>query len=106
MTLPGGAAVTKELLENRQLMGGAAFSGEVEVWNWQKGWGFIKMPPTTQVPANVTAKIQQMNAESQAKGKTVSEGQLYFRRSDIRQGVQLEKGVAVQFEIYTDDKGA
>lgn len=107
MTLPGGNPVTKELLENRQVTGARTFSGEVEVWNWQKGWGFIKVPPGTQLPANVTAKIQQMNQAATEKGKSVSEfPQLYFRRSDIRQGVQLEKGAQVQFQIYTDDKGA
>jgi len=108
MTLPGGIPMTQEGLEHRIVLGSRTFTGTVEIFNWQKGWGFIKGTPGVAFPPNVIAKIQQMQEDATKRGKTMSntDAMLYFRREDISPGVQLDKGQQVTFRVYTDDKGA
>jgi len=108
MTLPGGIPLTQEALENRNVMEGASFSGTVELYNWRKGWGFVKAAPGSSFSPNVVAKIQQMQDDSEQRGKTITTPHmmLYFRRDDITPGVQVDKGQQVTFKVYTDDKGA
>jgi len=110
VTLPGGIPLTQSALENRQAVGGQTYRGEVQMWNWKQGWGFIKADPSVTLPPNVQAKLtQQTQAAAQkalAKGKQGSEEELlYVRRSDCAPGVRLQKGTQVMFQIYIDDKG-
>jgi len=107
MTLPGGIPATVEALENRQSCGPRMYAGVVEIWNWQNGWGLIKVPPGVVFPPNVTHKLQEMKMAAQAKGKTPTEEvMVYFRKEDVRDGVQVDKAKQVTFQVYLDDKGA
>jgi len=111
MTLSGGIPITQDVLEHRQNVGSQTFHGEVHMWNWRQGWGFIKADPATTLPPEVCAKLAQQShsaAERAAtRGKTVLEEELlYFRKHDVQQGVRLDKGAQVMFRVYTDDKGA
>jgi len=110
VTLPGGLALTKAALENRQAVGAQTYCGTVQLWNWRQGWGFIKSDPSVPLPPNAQAKLtQQMQeaaARAVARGQKSSEDELlYVRRSDVVAGVKLEKGMQVMFHIYMDDKG-
>lgn len=110
VTLPGGAALTQSALENRQALGGQTYRGEVQMWNWKQGWGFIKADASVALPPHVQAKLTQQTQTAQqkaaSKGRTGSDEELlYVRRSDIAPGVKLQKGSQVMFQIYVDDKG-
>jgi len=110
MTLPGGAHLTQDALENREVVGGQKYSGEVQVWNFRSGWGFIKADESTPLPPHVQAKLKEQteaaSARATARGKTGSNEELvYVRRSDLAPGVRLDKGNRVTFEVYLDDKG-
>jgi len=107
MTLPGGIPMTQEGLEHRVVLGTRTFTGVVELYNWHRGWGFIKCMPGQVLPPNVVAKIKQMQEDSAKRGKTTSNDMmLYFRKDDINNGVQIDKGQQVTFKVYTDDKGS
>lgn len=107
MTFPGGAAMTQEAIEHRNDVGGIEYQGEVEMWNRRQGWGWIKVEAEVPLPDVVMAAIEKMNQATKEKGKEVTSAKsLYFRGKDIRQGVRLEKGQQVSFQVYTDDKGA
>jgi len=108
MTLPGGIPMTQEGLEHRVVLGTRTFQGIVEMYNWRRGWGFIKGAPGVAFPPNVVAKIKQMQEESAKRGKaTVGQDlMLYFRKEDLNFGAQVDKGQQVTFKVYTDDKGA
>jgi len=110
VTLPGGIPLTQAALENRQAVGGQTYRGEVHMWSWKQGWGFIKADASVALPPNVQAKLTQQTqaaaAKALANGKQGSEEELlYVRRSDLAPGVQLQKGAQVMFQIYLDDKG-
>jgi len=107
MTLPGGLPMVKESLDNRQVAAGQTFQGTVDMFNWQKGWGFIAVSEGMVFPPAIEEKIQQMNQATIARGKPVSVAKaLYFSKADIRQGVTVDQGQAVTFQVYTDSKGA
>jgi len=108
MTLPGGIPMTREGIEHRVVLGTRTFQGTVEMFMWQRGWGFIKGIQGTAFPPNVVAKMKQMQADSQKRGKTTNLGDqmLYFRKEDINAGVEVDKGKQVTFKVYTDDRGA
>lgn len=96
MTLPGGVPITKDALENRQIVSERTYAGTVSVNNWQKGFGYIDLAPGTQLPANVDAKMKAMKD---------AKGQLYFANRDVVDNRWLKKDQKVNFKIYTDDKG-
>jgi len=110
MTLPGGEAIAKEVLEKRETAGPRLYKGTVEVNMWKQGYGFIKVAPGAPLPPKVTAKLAQAKkakeANGKGKGKQAQESLLYFRNSDIRDNQWLRKGQEVQFKVYTDDNGA
>jgi len=112
MTLPGGAPITMAAVENRVgTATGQSFTGEVSMWNWQKGWGFIKPDPSSPLPEDVAQKLKDQAAaaveKATAKGKeSSSEPLLYFSRADVTPGQRLQKGAQVMFQLYMDDKGA
>lgn len=106
MTLPGGIPMTQEGLEHRVVLGSRTFTGQVEIFNWRKGWGFIKGTQGIVYPPNVVAKIKQMQEACKARGKSADQPMLYFRRDDLSPGMQVDQGTQVTFKVYTDDKGA
>ncbi|CAE8646269.1 unnamed protein product, partial [Polarella glacialis] len=110
VTLPGGLPLTQEALENRQLVGGQTYLGEVTLWNMSQGWGFIRADSSMPLPPHVQARLTQQTKvalqRAAARGKHGSEEELlYVRKTDVREGVQLDKGFAVMFKLYVDDKG-
>lgn len=110
MSLPGGVPMTMAHIEHRQAFGGQMYRGEVSLWNWSAGWGFIKADASVAFPPDVQAKLTQQAQEAKERAlKKNREGSdeelLYVRREDITPGVRLEKGMQVMFQIYTDDKG-
>merc|ERR1719215_1110261 len=102
--------MTQSALENRQPVSGQMYRGEVQMWFWKSGWGFIRAEPSFPLPAEVRDKMTQQAQEAkrraEERGKTGSDEELlYVRREDVLPGVQLEKGMQVMFQIYVDDKG-
>lgn len=111
MTLPGGMPVTTAALEHRAPLGGQTYRGEVTMWNWKQGWGFVKPDASVPLPPAVVEKLaeqtQVATEKATSKGKTCSGEQLlYFRKVDVPMGTRLQKGSQVMFQLYTDDKGA
>jgi cold shock CspA family protein len=107
MTLPGGHPLTQDALENRISMGPQTYSGEVAIWNWRGGWGFIRVEPSVVLPPRVMAKLAQQAQAAKARGRTITqEKMLYFRKPDCAVSLMMNKGCAVTFQIYIDDKGA
>jgi len=107
MTLPGGDALSKEVLEKRSTMGSKTYKGKIATWMFKHGWGFVSLDKGQTIPPQVKSKIAAMNKATKDKGKKVEEeNQLYFRRSDCKAGFRPEKGQDVTFQIYIDEKGA
>jgi len=110
VTLAGGEPLTLQNLENRQAVGAQMYRGEVSMWSWQSGWGFIKPEPSVSLPADVQEKLKQQTEDAkkraEQRGKTGSDEELlYVRRDDVLPGVRLQKGMQVMFQLYVDDKG-
>jgi len=111
MTMRGGGSFTRETLEHRQAKGGALYQGEISLWNWRQGWGFIAPSSPNAFPAAVKQALEKQAKEAKAraakKGKDEPENanQIYLRRADLEPGTRLDKGTKVKFNLYTDDKG-
>jgi len=106
MTLPGGLPVTQEALENRTPLAGKTYQGQVELWYWKQGHGFIVPAPGTMFPPQVQAKLKKASQMAKQSGKTVqNERMLYFRKADCQEGFKPDKGASVTFQVYMDDKG-
>jgi len=107
MTLPGGHPLTRDALENRISMGGNAYRGQVAMWNWRIGFGFIRPDPSVVLPPKVTAKLAEQAQAARQRGKNISEDRmLYFRTADITPGISIVQHMQVTFQVYVDDKGA
>lgn len=107
MTLPGGHPLTQDALENRISMGPQTYAGEIQIWNWRHGWGFIKMAQHVVLPPRVAAKLAQQQAATRQRGKQISDDKMmYFRRPDCAPGLMMRQGLQVKFQLYIDDKGA
>lgn len=107
MTLPGGHPLTQDALENRISMGVQGYKGEITMWNWRAGWGFIRADAAPPLPPRVLAKLQAQVAAARQRGKNINEDKLlYFRKNDCNPTFQGRKGSQVTFQIYIDDKGA
>merc|ERR1712008_580559 len=110
MTLPGGIPMTREGLEHREVHGSHAFQGTVDMYNWRRGWGFIKASPGVVLPPVVTARVKELEDDATKRGtqQQQAESGLYFRKEDIAPCIAqtLEEGQQVSFKVYTDDKGA
>lgn len=107
MTLPGGHPLTQDALENRISMGPQTFRGEVGIWNWRQGWGFLRADPSMALPPRVLAKLEHQQQAARQRGKTITDDKmLYFRREDCAPGFTIQQGSVVMFQIYIDDKGA
>lgn len=106
MTLPGGHPLTQDALENRISMGPQSYTGEVSIWNWRFGWGFIRMPPAVVLPPRVLAKLAQQQAAARQRGKAITNDKMmYFRKADCAPRLMVRQGMQVQFQLYIDDKG-
>lgn len=107
MTLPGGHPLTQDALENRISMGPQSFTGEVVIWNWRGGWGFVRVDPNIVLPPRVTAKLAQQQQMAKSRGKTIhNDKAMYFRKEDCAPRLMMQRGMQVQFQLYIDDKGA
>jgi len=108
MTLPGGHPLTQDALENRISMGPQSYVGEVVIWNWRGGWGFIRLLDQGAVlPPRVVAKLAQQQQAARQRGKAIhNDKAMYFRRVDCAPNVMVQRGMTVQFQLYIDDKGA
>lgn len=107
MTLPGGHPLTQDALENRISMGPQSYLGEVAIWNWRAGWGFIRMDPAAVLPPRVLAKLAQQQAAARQRGKNINNDKMiYFRRVDAAPSLMVRQGMQVHFNLYIDDKGA
>lgn len=107
MTLPGGHPLTQDALENRISMGPQTLKGEIIIYNWRQGWGFIKCDNPAVLPPRVVAKLAQQQAAAKARGKNVNNDKaLYFRKVDCANGFSPSRGMRVSFTVYIDDKGA
>lgn len=93
--------------ENRQEGDGSVYSGSIQNYNIRGGWGFVMPDDAASLPEDIQSTLLIHAAEAQARGKTVDDANLlYFRKPDLVEGFKAEKGVAVTFQVYTDDKGA
>eukprot|EP00933_Yihiella_yeosuensis_P062008 TRINITY_DN64920_c0_g1_i1.p1 TRINITY_DN64920_c0_g1~~TRINITY_DN64920_c0_g1_i1.p1 ORF type:complete len:364 (+),score=53.69 TRINITY_DN64920_c0_g1_i1:58-1149(+) len=107
MTLPGGHPLTQDALENRISMDAGWFTGQVVIWNWRHGWGFVRADPATMLPPRVLQKLAEQAQAARARGRVIKEDKmLYFRRSDVSPGLLMNQGMQVNFQVYIDDKGA
>merc|ERR1711964_718138 len=100
--------MTPQALENRSVLGGRIFRGTVKMWIYTQGWGFILAEANVNFPPQVQSKIAQMQKETKDKGKKagLEDSMFFFRKEDVQPGVQIVTKKSVQFQIYTDDKGA
>eukprot|EP00931_Biecheleriopsis_adriatica_P036579 TRINITY_DN21062_c0_g1_i1.p1 TRINITY_DN21062_c0_g1~~TRINITY_DN21062_c0_g1_i1.p1 ORF type:complete len:200 (+),score=37.16 TRINITY_DN21062_c0_g1_i1:106-705(+) len=105
VTLPGGLPLTLEALENRQMIPGQTYLGEVVRWNDVQGWGFIRLEPCIQLPPFLQAKLAQQAQAASERSQGVQEELVYLRRTDVQEGVQIDRGSQIMFRIYADDKG-
>lgn len=107
MTLPGGHPLTQDALENRISIGPQTYKGEVAIWNWRGGWGFVQAESPAMLPPRVVAKLAQQQQAAIARGRQITnEKMLYFRRPDCHDGFNISRGAKVTFQVYIDDKGA
>lgn len=110
VTLPGGEAVSRAVVEGRELVGNKTFEGEVTLWSFQGGWGWIKPDNPGALPAAAKKAIKEdhekraKKAEKKGK-KEVSTEAIYFRRGDMKTGGRVSKGNKVSFKVYTDKQG-
>merc|ERR1712048_1545459 len=102
-----GTIMTQENIEGRKSVGKEQYTGTVAIWVNTGGWGLIDIPEQTPLPAEVKAKIKQMQEDAKAKGKEAQNpNAIYFRFSDVTKGFRVQKEAQVTFNIYIDEKGA
>jgi len=90
------------------MLAGQIFTGTIAAWNFRREFGYIATDPSVVYPPEIQEKMDEMIAATKAKGKPVVAGEkpLYFRKQDCQPGFFPDKGLAVCFQVYTDDKGA
>merc|ERR1711920_1162221 len=98
-----------ENLEHRQIPPQTQpFNGGLHRFNWRGGWGFLIIENQAALPDWARAKMVEMQNAAKARGRTLmpeSDRLIYFRKTDVVQGTNLEPGHKLQFKLYTDDKG-
>merc|ERR1712039_334304 len=101
MCLPGGAAMTRDSVEGRVLLGQTQYSGVVHYYSWN-GWGHIKPNPGQPLPIKVRQEMAKQMAEAKKKAKpgTTPEEILYFRKQDCGPGCKPDKDKKVKFKVY------
>lgn len=112
VTMPGGDAITREVVEGRENTSDKFYTGEVSMWAWQKGYGWIEPDNMASLPKNIKDALaedgKKRNEKAKKKGKKDSEitGALYVRTGDkADRAERLSKGDKVKFNIYTDSQG-
>merc|ERR1711933_450428 len=98
--------VSKKEEENRVELDGS-FSGTVAKYIYKQGWGFILPDSPDSLPDDVRKMMKDAHAKAVEAGKNAGdENWLYFRKPDVDQELfPLKPETAVNFEVYTDDKG-
>merc|ERR1719284_2075009 len=97
----------KKTEENRIEGDGTLYTGTVASYNFTAGWGFVLPDDADSLPEDVKAKLAEASEKAAKRGKTVGDQNLiYFRKPDVAEGYKPEKGAAITFQVYTDDKGA
>jgi len=111
-TLPGGVPMLRATIENRVEMTGQSFTGEVKIWHWRQGWGFVKLDASCPLPTAAQQKLLQQTEAAVAKAaergrpkEAAAEELVYFRRGDVSLGQRVRQDCKVSFTLYTDDKG-
>lgn len=93
--------------ENRVEGDGTEYTGVIKTYSIKQGWGFIEPDDPDALPDEVREKIDEANSIARDQGKRVEDTvQLYFRKPDLEEGYLADRGHAVTFQVYTDDKGA
>mmetsp|Transcript_39372 Transcript_39372/g.96660 ORF Transcript_39372/g.96660 Transcript_39372/m.96660 type:complete len:311 (+) Transcript_39372:105-1037(+) len=106
VTLPGGALLTTAALLNRMVDGNKAFTGTMEFWHRKNGYGFVLPDSLTAASPQIQQAVANAAAEQAAKKGTAPVPKLYVTRKDLgAQGMRLEEGSRVQFNVYQDDRG-
>jgi len=98
--------VKKVAEENRQEGDGSVYAGTIQNYNFKAGWGFVQPDDVASLPDEIQTALLTAAAEAEAKGKKADSNLLYFRKPDVMEGFKPQKGTAVTFSVYTDDKGA
>lgn len=90
--------------ENRQPMDGGPYTGIIQGYNGKHGWGFVLPDEPGTLPEDVQSSLVEASEQQRSAGKTVDQDYLiYFRKPDLK--CKPERGTAVTFQLYTDDKG-
>jgi len=95
--------------ENRGELGPETYTGVIQNYNWQFGWGFIMPDNPEELPQQAKDRLRESMEAAVAEGKEwTDENLLYFRKPDVNhtEGFKLGKDVACTFCVYVDDKGA
>jgi len=114
LTLPGGEAVSRNVVEQRKTQGSASFTGTVQFFDRSKGFGYIKPDGEDKFPAAVDAALEQ--SQEKAKSKLEKKGKdkkasgmdalLFFRRGDVVSEGLVARGGKAEFKLYLDNRGA
>jgi cold shock CspA family protein len=106
VTLPGGMDLTSAVLLHRNVDGNKMFTGAMEFWHRKNGYGFV-IPDSLNAASNSIKQAATKAASEQASKSGASPVQkLYVTRKDLgAQGMRLQEGTRVQFNVYQDDKG-
>lgn len=105
---PKGAEFWEEKMqnENRIVLEAMPLLGTVVFYKFKQGWGFIQPDNPEELPAEVQEKIEEAKAAAAAAGKEQrDECRVYFRISDIEEGVTVNRESRVLFSCYVDDLG-
>mmetsp|Transcript_83896 Transcript_83896/g.213581 ORF Transcript_83896/g.213581 Transcript_83896/m.213581 type:complete len:233 (+) Transcript_83896:77-775(+) len=93
--------------ENRIEGDGSMYTGTISSYNIKGGWGFLLPDDPISLTEDVQAALAEAAVQAEAKGKNIGDpNMLYFRKPDLAEGYKAQKGAAVTFQTYTDDKGA
>mmetsp|Transcript_61480 Transcript_61480/g.198926 ORF Transcript_61480/g.198926 Transcript_61480/m.198926 type:complete len:237 (-) Transcript_61480:155-865(-) len=93
--------------ENRIEGDGSMYTGTISSYNIKGGWGFLLPDDPISLTEDVQAALTEAAVQAEAKGKNIGDpNMLYFRKPDLAEGYKAQKGAAVTFQTYTDDKGA
>jgi cold shock CspA family protein len=95
-TASASSDARRAALENRKIIGGRIYRGEMQLWNEAQGWGFIKADSDLPLPPHVQARLRRPGSKEEL---------VYVRRADVAPGERLQKGLLVMFQVYIDDKG-
>jgi len=111
VTLPGGADLTRDVVEGREMVGSTKYQGEVNMWSWKSGFGWIKPATASKFPAKIQQALKADHEKRLEKAKKAgkeipTEPMLFMRSSDKADpSTRLNKGDKVTFKVYSDKFG-